>query len=161
MNTLKSCGATACLIFCLLFAGAAAAQDSEKRVKMKDLPEAVQKTVREQSNGAKVRGLAKEVENGKTYYEAELTVKGHNKDILIDETGAVVEIEEKVEFSSLPPAVKAQIRASAGKGKIKSVESITKTGAPTVYEALVIKAGRKFEITVASDGKLISQIKNP
>lgn len=46
----------------------------ETKVKMKDLPPAVQKTVQEQTRTAKLRGLAKEVENGKTCYEAETTV---------------------------------------------------------------------------------------
>ena len=58
------------LAICLLLVTATRAQDSEKRVKMKDLPEAVRKTVEEQSRGAKLRGLAKETEDGKTYYEA-------------------------------------------------------------------------------------------
>jgi hypothetical protein len=49
---------------------------SEKPVKMKDLPSAVQTTVQEQSKGATVRGLSKETDNGKTYYEVELKVTG-------------------------------------------------------------------------------------
>ena len=162
MNTHKNYGAAGCLIgICLLFVGTVLAQDTEKSVKIKDLPEIVQKTVREQSKGAKVRAISKEVENGKIYYEAEMEVKGHSKAILIAETGAVVEIEEQVALSSLPAGVKAQIVASAGKGKIKRVESTAKPGALTIYEALIIKAGRKFEITVSSDGKLIDKTKNP
>ena len=157
MNILKSCGMAASLVsLCLLSAGTLRAEDGEKSVKMKDLPEAVQKTVREQSKGAKVGDLSIEIENGKTCYEAELKSKGHKKDILIDETGTVLEVEEKVEFSKLPAAVKEQIKKSAGKGKIKRVEAITKNGAPTVYEAVVKTAGKKSEITVAADGKLIS-----
>lgn len=155
---LKICAAKACLIsICILSVGTLHAQDGEKSVKMKDLPEVVQKTVREQSKGAVVRGLAKEIENGKTYYEAELRVRGLTKDILIDETGAVVEIEEQVLLTTLPEAVRAQIKSSAGKGKIRSVEAITKNGAPTIYEALVTSGGKKSEIQVAADGKLISK----
>jgi hypothetical protein len=157
MNTVKKCGAAVCLIsICLLSAGTLRAGDGEKRVKMKDLPEAVQKTVREQGKDAKVRGLSVEVENGKTCYEAELKVKGHGKDILIDENGVVLEVEEKVEFSALPAAVKEQIKKSAGKGKIRRVEAITKGSEPTVYEALVKTGDKKSEIQVAADGKLIS-----
>src|SRR5438477_449233 len=66
---------------------------AEKRVTMENLPPAVQKTIQEQSQGATVRGFSKEEENGKTFYEAELKVNGHNKDLLIDATGAIVEIE--------------------------------------------------------------------
>src|ERR1700686_2151883 len=40
-----------------LLAGLVMAQDSEKKVKMQDLPAAVQQAVKEQSKGAKLRGL--------------------------------------------------------------------------------------------------------
>ncbi len=131
------------------------AQNSEKKVKMADLPEAVRKTVQEQSKGATLRGLAKEVENGKTFYEAELKVNGHNKDVLMDESGSVVEIEEQVSLSSLPAEVKATILKAAGSGKITAVESITKNNTLDAYEAHLTKAGKKSEIKVGSDGKLI------
>jgi uncharacterized membrane protein YkoI len=141
----------------LLFSANTFAQNSEKRVKMKDLPAAVQATVKEQSKGATLRGLAKEVEDGKTFYEAELKVNGHNKDVLMDSTGAVVEIEEAVSLASLPPAVKAEIEKQAGGNKIAGVESITKNGALVAYEAH-IKTGKKSrEVKVGPDGQLITK----
>jgi uncharacterized membrane protein YkoI len=140
----------------LLLSANTFAQNSEKSVKMKNLPETVRKTVQEQSKGATLRGLAKEVEDGKTFYEAELTVNGHNKDVLIDPTGAVVEIEEQVALSSLPAEVKATIQKAAGKGKITAVESITKNNTLEAYEAHVSTAGKKSEIKVAPNGTLIT-----
>lgn len=153
----RSIGIAALFLFsaCLLCAGSVRAQESERPVKMKDLPEAVQKTVREQSVGAKLRGLSKEVEDGKTFYEAELRVGAHNKDVLIDPSGAVVEIEEQVALSSLPAAVKEQIKKQASGGKLGVIESITKDGAVVAYEAHVKKAGKSLEIKVAPDGSLI------
>ena len=84
-------------------------QASEQRVKMEDLPPAVQATVKAQSQGATLRGLSKEVENGKTLYEAEMVVNGHGKDVEIDASGAVVAVEEEVALSSLPAAARAAI----------------------------------------------------
>lgn len=140
----------------LLIVGALQAQESEKRVQMKDLPPAVRKTVEEQSKGATIRGLSKEIEAGKTYYEAELTVQGHGKDVLIDSAGKVVEIEEEVQLASLPPAVKKTIEKSAAGGKIGKIESITKNGNLVAYEAQLVKAGKKSEVKVAPDGKVIA-----
>lgn len=139
----------------LAFSANAFAQNSEKPVRMKDLPEAVRKTVQEQSKGATLRGLAKEIKDGETFYEAELRVKGHNKDVLIDPSGAVIEIEEQVTLSSLPAEVKAAMLKNAGKGKIILVESITKSNTLEAYEAHVSRAGKRFEIKVAPDGNLI------
>jgi uncharacterized membrane protein YkoI len=130
-------------------------KDSEKRVRMADLPAPVQQTVREQSKGATIRGLAQETENGQTNYEVELKVNGHSKDVLIDPTGAVVEIEEQVMLAALPQAVRAAIEQQAGTGKIGVIESITKGGTIEAYEAHVRKAGKRMEIKVGPDGQLL------
>jgi predicted aspartyl protease len=84
----------------------ALAQDQEKKIKRSDLPAAVEKAVVEQSQRATIRGFSQEKENGHTFYEAELTVNGHSKDVLMDMGGAVVEMEEQVPTESLPPAVR-------------------------------------------------------
>jgi hypothetical protein len=141
---------------CLVLLGSANAQRLEKPVKMKDLPEAVRKTVQEQSAGGKLRGLVMEVEDGQTVYEAELQLSGHKRDVLIDEKGAVVQIEEEIPYASLPADVKAIIEQKAGKARIKSVESITKNNVIVAYEAHASRAGKALEIKVGADGKLIS-----
>ncbi len=89
-------------------------------------PPRVEKTVAAQSQGATIKGFSQEKENGQTYYEAEMAVSGHTKDVLIDPAGAVVEVEEQVALDSLPAAVKDGLQAKAGKGKILKVESLTK-----------------------------------
>ena len=111
----------------------------------------------EQSKGVKIRGLSREVKQGKTYYEAELTVNGHNKDVLMDPFGAIVKIEEEVALNSLPPAVRTGIEKQAGHGKILTVETIAKNNAIVDYEAAVESAGKKSEIKVGPDGKPITE----
>ena len=136
--------------------GAATLLDaSETRVKMKDLPPAVRKTVQEQSKGATLRGLARETEDGKTFYEADLKINGHGKDVLIDPAGAIVEVEEEIPLASVPSPVQEAIRKYAGSGKILLVESVTKDGS-VAYEAHVQKAGKKSEIKVDPAGRLLS-----
>jgi Protein of unknown function (DUF2874). len=130
-------------------------QDGERRVKMKDLPEAVRKTVQDQSQGATIKGFSKEVEHGQTYYEVEMKAKGHGKDVLIDSTGAVVEVEEEVALAALPPDVRVTIEQNARGGKVLKVESISKNNSIVMYEALIRKAGKPSEIKVAPDGKLM------
>lgn len=138
---------------CILSAGTALAQETERPARMKDLPQAVQSTVREQSRGAVVRGLSIETENGQTFYEASLKIKGRIKDMLIDADGNVVEVEEQVTLASLPPAARAEVVKRAGKGLILTVESITKNKAIIAYEAHVKTAGKISEIKVDPDGK--------
>lgn len=128
-------------------------QDHERKIKRSDLPAAVQKAVVEQSEGATVRGFSQEEESGKTFYEAELMVKGHSKDVLMDEDGAVVEMEEQVPIESLSPAVRDGLQAKAGNGKLVKVESLTKKGKLVAYEAKVLTSGKKSEVQVGPDGK--------
>ena len=141
------------LSVCIAVLSLAAAFGAEKKVKMKDLPAAVQKTVQEQTKGAQLKGVSKEVENGKTLYEAETVVNGRSRDYVIDEAGTVVEIEDEVTLDSIPAPAKAAIEKSAGSGKILKVESVTK-GTIVTYEAELLKAGKKSEVAVAADGSV-------
>jgi hypothetical protein len=135
----------------LLLAGSASAQ--EKKIKRSDLPPAVEKTVAAQSEGATIRGFSTEKEKGQTFYEVEMTVNGHSKDVLIAADGTVVEVEEQVALDSLSAEVKAGLQARAGKGKILKVESVTKKGKLVAYEAQVGSNGKKSEVQVGPDGK--------
>ena len=123
----------------------------ERKVRMSDLPAAVQQTVREKTKGVEVLGLDEEVEDGKTFYEVETRVNGKTNDILIDTAGVVVEMEEEVSLDTIPEPARAAILREAGAGKIRIVEAVTKD-AVTVYEAHVKKAGKTSEVVVAADG---------
>jgi hypothetical protein len=137
----------------MLLAALAPAPGQEKRIKRSDLPPAVEKAVVEHSRGATIHGFSQEKEAGKTFYEAELMVNGHSQDVLMDEDGAVVEVEEQVATESLLPAVRAGLQAKAGNGKLVKVETLTKRGKLVAYEAQVLTKGKKSEVQVGPDGK--------
>jgi len=135
----------------LMLAGQLSAQ--EKKIKRSDLPPAVEKTVAANSQGATIKGFSTEKEDGKTFYEAEMTVNGHSKDVLIAADGSIAEVEEEVSMDSLSADVKAGLQAKAGKGKILKVETITKKDKLVAYEAKVDTSGKKSEVQVGPDGK--------
>ena len=137
----------------MLLAALALAPGQEKRIKRSDLPPAVKKAVVEHSQGATIRGFSQEKENGQTFYEAELIVNGHSKDVLMDGDGAVVEVEEQVATESLPPAVRAGLQTKIGNGNLVKVETLTKKGKLVAYEAQVLTKGKKSEVQVCPDGK--------
>jgi uncharacterized membrane protein YkoI len=123
---------------------------ADKKIQMKDLPQPVQKAVQqEEAKGAKIVGLASEVEAGKTMYEVETTVNGHTRDLLFDASGKLVETEEETPISEVPGAVKAALEA---RGKVLKVETLTK-GSIVTYEAQVEKNGKKSEVEVDANGK--------
>lgn len=144
---------TAILVILATAILAASAISQEKAIKRAQLPKAVEATVAAQGQGAKIRGFSEEKEKGQTYYEAEFIVNGHNKDVLMDPDGKIVEVEEQVGMDTLPAAVRDGLQAKAGKGKLVQVESITKQDRLVAYEAQVITAGKRSEVQVGPDGK--------
>jgi hypothetical protein len=128
----------------------------ERSIKKSELPAAVQKAAEEQSKEATVRGYSTEVENGKREYEMEMMANGRRQDVTIAPDGTVLEIEQQVEMSKLPAAVRDSLRAKAGSGQITKIESLTKHGKLVAYEAQVRRGGEHSEIQVGPDGKLLS-----
>ena len=137
-----------CIIGC-----AAASFAQEKKIKRADLPPAVEKTVTAESAGATIKGFSMEKEKGETFYEAEMMVNGHSKDVLMNASGLVIEVEEEVALDKLPAEVKAGLQAKVGEGKIGKIESLTKKGKLVAYEAHVVTNGKRSEVQVGPDGK--------
>ncbi|HZR28508.1 MAG TPA: PepSY-like domain-containing protein [Terriglobales bacterium] len=130
---------------------ATAAFAAEKKVKMEDLPPAVQQAIKDNTKDVTLVGISKDVENGKTEYEAETKANGHGKDITFDESGKLIAVEEEVALDSLPAPAKAAIEKQAAGGKIRKVEKVTE-GDKTFYEAGILKGGKKSEALVLPDG---------
>jgi uncharacterized membrane protein YkoI len=131
--------------------GSVSAFGAEKKVKIQDLPPAVQQAVKEQTKKATLIGLTQEVEEGKTVYEVETKVSGRGRDVTIDSSGAVILVEEEVTLDSIPAAARAAIEKQAAGGKITKVETVAK-GKNVTYEALVTRKGKPSEISVTADG---------
>jgi uncharacterized membrane protein YkoI len=124
---------------------------ADTKVKMEDLPPAVQAAVKEQTKNATLVALVRETENGKTTWEAETTVNGKGRDVSFDKTGAIVAVEQEVALESIPAPAQAAIRRKLGKGTLKKVEEITE-GKAVSYEATIVTAGKTSEVGVNADG---------
>ena len=133
-------------------------QAQERKIKREQLPPDVEKTVARESEGATIKGFSTEIEHGKKLYEAALIVNGHSKDILIDRTGNIVEVEEQVELGSLSAPVQDALRKLAASGTITVVESLTKNGKLVAYEAQVKHGKRRSEIQIGPNGE---RLKHP
>jgi uncharacterized membrane protein YkoI len=136
----------------VLAAGSASAQAPEEKLTLQDLPPAVQAAVKAQLQGGTVRGLAKEIENGATVYEAELTVQGRNKDIIVDAEGKVLVVEDQTTLEAIPAPARTAIQKAVGKGKLTLVEKVTK-GQTIFYEGHVTNGAEILEVAVDAEGK--------
>lgn len=145
----NSFSVTASALTLLLCSGIAHA--GEKRVQFSDLPPAVQKTAQAETQGATVNGYSKEVEHGNIRYEVAMILNGKSRDVSIDPSGKVVEVEQEVSLEAVPPAALTAIQAGARGGSIAKVEEV-KSDSQTVYEAQVRGTGKHREIRVHADG---------
>ena len=133
------------------------AHAQEKKIKRSQLPAAVETTVARLSEGATIRGFASEVEKGQKFFEVSLNVNGHNKDILMDQTGNIVQVEEEVVLDSLSAPVQEALKKAAGSGTIQTVESLTKNGQLVAYEGHVKRGLKRFEIQVGPGGEKLKR----
>lgn len=132
------------------------AQEEGKKIDRKKLPKAVEATVARESVGATINGIGTEKEGGKTVYELELMVNGLSKDMLIDKSGNILEVEQEVSMESLSEDVKAGLNRMAGKGSITKVVSLSKHDKLVAYEAAVTNGKKHSEIQVGPDGKKLA-----
>lgn len=141
----------------LLVTASMANAQAEKKIRRNQLPAAVEKTVAAESQGATIKGFTREIERSKTFYEAEMSIDGHTKDILMDTNGNVVEVEEQVDLMTLPTAVQDALKHAAGSGKIETVESLTKNGTLVAYEGHVKRGLKRFEVQVGPNGEKLKK----
>ncbi len=67
--------------------------EDEEKIEFKNLPPAVQDTVKREAGNSKIDELSKETEDGKTFFEIEFKQNGREVEIKIAENGAVLERE--------------------------------------------------------------------
>jgi hypothetical protein len=142
------------LIAIVALAGSAMAQEKKgDGLKLKDLPAAVQKTVQDNLKGGEIKNINKEKEDGVEQYEIESMLNGKARDFNIDAKGKLLLVEVATTIDAIPAAAKAAILKKVADGKLDVVETYTKTGQPTMYEAAFTdKKRKKHEVLVKADG---------
>jgi hypothetical protein len=159
----------------------------ETKVGKENIPDAVAKSLSKAAQGAEMKGVEKKVtyliikpvklDVPETTYESDIIKDGNACEIKLAADGTVLEKsawrkaegkdggkegddeekdEQKVTIDQVPPAVKATILSQTGKGIIKQIEQETKDG-KTIYGAETSIDGKKVEIKVSSDGKLLDK----
>jgi hypothetical protein len=149
-------GLLGAVILMAMLAARRTAYGQEKVITRNQLPTAVDSAVTAQTRNAKLRGLSEEREKGHTYYEAELRAGGYNRDVLMDSSGTVVEVEQQVPLDSLPAKLKAALTTEARDGRITRVEALSKHGRLVAYEADVVSKGRHREVQVGPGGEKLA-----
>ena len=125
---------------------------TESHVSCNTLPAAVLQHAKLEAGPATIRGCVKDRENGKLIYEVETLKDGKSKDITLDVSGTILEVEQEVAISSLPSAVSEAIAKAAHGSKIGKVESVTREGAIASYETTITSNGERREVAFNLQG---------
>jgi hypothetical protein len=138
------------LILALSFGKCAVA--AEHSVACSTLPPAVQQKSKPMLEGSVVHGCVRDISMGKTTYELELLKDGRSRDITFDPDGNALEVEEQIDFASLPKPVAAAIQKEVGTDHLGKIESLTRGGTLISYETAVARNGKRREIAFRPDG---------
>jgi hypothetical protein len=85
-------------------------------------------------------------------YEVETKIGGKGHDLLLDQTGVVVETEDEVDIETIPAPAKSAIQKRAAGGTILKVEKVT-AGRTISFEATIrTKSGKTVEFAANADG---------
>jgi threonine dehydrogenase-like Zn-dependent dehydrogenase len=139
-------------LLALLAAAGVLSAHAESHVPCHTLPDAVLSHAKAEAEGATIRGCVKEKENGKLTYEVETVKDGRDRDILLDASGTVLEVEQEVTPDSLPAAVADAIAKAAHGGKVGMIESVTRGDAIASYETTITSKGHRREVAFSPQG---------
>ena len=126
----------------------------DKKITKKQIPAAVLKAFQAAYPHAKIKGQSIETEKGNKFYEIESIDGKIGRDLLYTAEGKVYEIEEGVEATALPEAVKSTITKEYPKGKILKAEKVTHDTSVT-YEISLKVGKKKTGITLDLQGNIL------
>ena len=134
------------------------------KITLADCPAAVQKTLTREARGGEIEAIEKETEHGKTVYEAEIEIDGHDYEVVVDEQGLLLKktlekaesSETSIKLEECPAAVQKTLKLEAGGAKIDKVDKQI-AGGHAIYEIDVEIDGRNYEVLVSGEGVLLSK----
>src|SRR4051794_30706460 len=125
-----------------------AAQAREKKVKLADLPPAVQRTVDTEAGANTVTGFTKDTVEGETLYKANLVVDSRARVVTIGSDGRVTSVENEIAWEAVPTDVQTTFTKASGKGKLADFRSVSTEGKIVSYNALLETNGKRDRISV-------------
>src|SRR2546422_680314 len=151
MNKFQSIVCAIAISFCL----AAVASAQEKGIRAKDVPAPVIAAAAKAYPNARIVGWAREIDSGKTFYEAEMREGQTKRDVAFMPDGTIDLVEEEIALAQVPAAVQDALKARYPRAVINQAERLTR-GSEVQYELHVGRAPKK-EVVFMPDGKFVKE----
>jgi hypothetical protein len=123
--------------------------DAEKAMSWGSLPPAAQKAFASLLKTSKPEKITQETDDGATTYEAAQKVDGRMEEAKVAENGQVLEVEETIPLTDLPPAVVDKVKSTMPKAEIKEVRRVTQY----FYEVELSKGSHSKEVKLFGNGQ--------
>ena len=150
-------------IFSLILAAAVAGcstegkEEAEEKVNMDQVPQAVKDTLKTYAAESDVKGIEKGDQDGTKVYEFDIEQGAKKFEVAIAANGKYQGQEEDIELAAMPDAAQKALNDKAAGGKVSGCEKATDKDGKVSFEAdIVDKDGKKFEVAVNADGKIVS-----
>ena len=104
----------------ILAVGAVAQEKKGRSLQLKDLPAAVQKTVKDNLKGGEIKNIGKEKEDGVEQYEVESLLDGKSRDFNVDAQGNLLLVEVATTIDAIPAAARSLTRAMRARNGSRS-----------------------------------------
>ena len=163
-------GLTAMLVCLLLASPLRAAEETEKKITIDQVPAAVKATILQATKGGRIVDIGEIRTGGKVVrYELECMLGGKEVDLIIGPGGKLHGTEPQggddedprdakpvdVEPGKLSAAAAKAVEKAYPKAKIKSIE-VEAAGDIKLHKLVMINGGREMELEVSPGGKLVS-----
>ena len=98
--------------------------------------------------------------------EVSVLIDGREKEVTLTEDGIVVEVEEEIDADAIPDSVMQSLRELSQKGELTELERkqiyaqfqwVRLKSPRTEYEAEFHGKGRKHEVSLGEDGKIVGE----
>jgi uncharacterized membrane protein YkoI len=149
---------------CALIAGTGTYQARADKVPLTQLPERVQKAIKDQSRGETLEHVERETKNGQTVYEAEFKREGLNRRMMFAADGTIVanrqltdtlgKRQPSMALNDLPAAVQKTVKEQQAGREIADVDKEMWNG-KAVYEVEFKEKGPNSRVYIASDGSMV------
>jgi len=128
----------------------------EKELDKNQVPKAVIAAFEKAYPKAKEVAFEQEMFQGQTAYEAEYKKNGKEYELLYSADGTLLQKEEEMDVAKLPKPVVEAIKKAHPKAKIEEAEKrMEPDGTLTGYEVEINAAGKKIELELDSNGKMM------
>jgi uncharacterized membrane protein YkoI len=133
-----------------------AGEEKEETLSLDKVPDVVHKALAAYAQDTEVKKAEVGDEDGKKVYEFDIEQGGKSFELSFSKKGKFMGREEDIQLSDMPAAAQTALQGQAGDGKLSGFEKAEDKDHKITYEADIEKGGKKTEVAVDENGKVIS-----